>query len=287
MRSLLFLLFLFLNSKLWAAGFDSLLFRPANGQTKSLSVFSSRMLEPGQVQSGLWLYYQSRSLQVLQADSVKFSILDHALMQHLGIALGLHPKWAELSVDVPFAWSLGFKDPSQPNPREANQQGIGDMRVAVKTWHLKPLQNMDFSLLPSIHLPTGDDDLFIGTKTIVWGIKALSEFQWERWSANLNVGLSTQSAYHYRNISRSHEFHYELATSYRILPEALVAMELVGRSKLTDLFARAEDNPIEAHFLTRFFLTERCQMDLFGSAGLQRGMGVPLMRVGLGLLFGS
>lgn len=284
-RRLVLIFALFGLHSVWAAGFDSLSFRPAAGKTNHFSVWSPRLLDRYQVSAGTFLTYQQTSLQVLQNGSVVQEILGQSAIQHFFVSLGLHEKWMEISAELPMVWSVEYSDPSLVNPPKENKRTSSDARIYWKANLID--RSFKLSAMPFLVLPTGSNDVFLGSESVSGGIYFLGEQKFaNRFTITGNVAAYFREKYRFRNITQTHQIYYGLGGSFEFIKEFYLNAEVSGKTRMLEPFSHKVDNPIEfiagVHFLSP---SEAIRVDLGGGAGLIRGASVPEFRLLLGFVY--
>ena len=169
-------------------------FKPAIDSRGMISVERAQSLETGQFNLGLYLGHGMSQLNQ-SLGGANATLVRHYSTGHAVFAVGIEG-WAELGVQVPISMVRGDFDGAGDETTVA-ADGIGDVRTSLKLTILRP-ERYPVSLALALHarLPTGTKDVFMTNDSLTLTPQLIVDTNFlGRFSAALNVGLSSRSAY--------------------------------------------------------------------------------------------
>jgi outer membrane protein OmpA-like peptidoglycan-associated protein len=167
---------------------------------------------------------------------------------------------------------------------------MGDVILNLKSEFLKLKDHrVGIGLLPFVTLPTGKGAYFNGAGGVTGGGKLLLEFlPVDRWRIALNAGALFRPKYTLNNVDQTHQLLYGLGTAVDITKHLSAAAEVTGRAKLSDLFGKKQESPVEADAGVKYAIADSgWTVDAGGGAGIIRGSGAPTFRAFMGVDYKS
>jgi OOP family OmpA-OmpF porin len=212
-----------------------------------------------------------------------FDVVRNQITSELAGAIGLLDMF-EVGVAVPITLYLQGQDytslgqPDQP----LSGGGVGDIRVEgkAKLASFGANKEFTFALSPGITLPTGDGQKFLGEKSVTGRLRALTEFQQEKFRALLMVGFLGRGKTRTFQSELGSQFLYGVGVEYKPHEQLGILGEFFGRvgsAKYVDA------NPNEVDLAMRIGLPHMFSIAFGGGAGLSKAIGSPSYRAFLTL----
>ena len=205
------------------------------------------------------------------------------VVTELGFAIGLLGQ-VQVGLAVPFAvYQKGDDFTANGDPTGSSLKGasLGDVRLEAKYQALSfgPEDSFTLALIPSLSLPTGDDDKFNGDKNVTGGLRVVTEMRRDKLRAAAMLGgLFRQPSTNF-SATIGQQLRYGVAVDGKVHKDVSIIGEIFGHSDIAELAnAYIDANPIEADVGMRVQLPKLITLTVGGGVGLVRGIGAPKYR---------
>lgn len=216
------------------------------------------------------------------------SVIGSMLVTDLVAALGFVDRLS-LGFDMPFILLNQFRDPA--TAVTGNQTDVGDLRLEMKFTIVDPENHtLGVAFVPFVHVPTGNQDHFVGDQNVVGGFlfAADSKFLRRRLHLGANMGVQFQESLYFRSIQIGRgSVLFSTGVAYDWIPERWnTSVDLSIRTPTRQFFSEGIESPTEFTIQTQRRLGDS-SLFFFGGAGygLTHGGGNPLARAFMGLRF--
>jgi len=219
------------------------------------------------------------------SDSELQSIVEHQLVAHLGVSLGLFERlvvYAVLPVDL-----VNTGD-AYMGIAGGDGAGIGDLRLGARArLSGEPEDDWAFALQLDAAFPLADaisqSQAYTGERGVVLHPQLLGEFRGIdrlRVTANLGARIRGSDA-QVSNLDLAQELTYALGITYAALPDQLdLYLEAFGAQSFANIGKQGsrESGPLEGLLGARYFATTEVRVGLAAGMGFTRGYGSPDFR---------
>jgi OmpA-OmpF porin, OOP family len=270
--------------------FDVQLFHPPVGPHGYITLDTAKV--PQHLQFGLSLVtnYQRAPFHItVESDRPElqnsFDVVRDEVTSELTAAIGLADMF-EVGIGIPVHLYLHGQDYTslgQPDDTLSGG-GIGDLRLVgkAKLASFGANKEFTFALSPGITVPTGDGRKFMGDKTVTGQLRALTEFQQEKFRAVAMVGFFGRGKTRTFQAELASQFLYGVGLEYKPHEQLGLLGEFWGRVGSTKF---VDANPNEIDVAMRIALPHMFAIQFGGGAGLAKAIGSPSYRAFLALLW--
>ena len=227
--------------------------------------------------------FSLKTIQGTQRVEETVEVVRDQVTTELGFAIGLLGQ-VQVGFAVPFTVLQkgdDFTDTGVATGSALKGASLGDVRLEAKYQALSfgPEEAYTLALIPSISLPTGNDEKFNGDKNVTGGLRAVTELRQDKIRAAAMLGVLFRQPSTNFSATVGQQLRYGVAVDGKVHKDVSVIGEIFGRSGIADLGGGYVDaNPIEGDAGMRVALPKAVSLTVGAGLGLIRGIGSPKYR---------
>ncbi len=263
--------------------FEAQLWHVPIAPTGYITIDSASVLAHKQFALTLSTNYQRSAFQVSVDSDIselqqRFDAVKEQVMSELAMSIGLFDK-VEIGIGIPMTLSLKGTDfdamGQAADPIAAS--GLGDIRIEAKieVASFGADDAFTFAVAPGLTLPTGDQNKFLGDKTVTGRLRGLLEFRAEKLRAAAMLGFLGRGTSHTLKAEIGSQMLYGTAIEYKVHKQVGLIGEWFGRMGSPKY---VDANPSEIDVGMRVSMPYMLTIAAGGGAGINRGLGAPRYR---------
>ncbi len=273
--------------------FEVQLFQGAIGPRGFFTVDSAAVPAHKQFHLGLITNYQRSPFSIytqVAGESLKrnVDVVRNQATSELTGAIGLVERF-QLGFAIPMTLVMDGEQYTQNGQASGvglTGKGIGDVRLEGKALltTFGPSDEFHLAMAAGLTLPTGNQEKFLGDKTVTGRLRAISEFQLDDFRAGTTIGVLLRKPSDSFQAKVGSQVLYGLAVDYRVHRQVSLIGEFFGRSGINDFFkGYVDENPNEIDAGMRVGLPSQFSVTVGAGAGISKGIGSPKARIFLAL----
>jgi len=210
--------------------------------------------------------------------------LDNVMAMNLSAGIAVH-KRIRLDLSAPLFFSTTGEFETQQG------LGIGDMRLSSMVSILAPNrsagQSFGLGFVPSVSIPTGNDERFIGMGGFAGGGTIAATYEASQFTVSGNVGAQLNPSLEFANLTGVHQAQIGLGGGYLFSPELSLNAEVYALPYLASNGDGEFGLPAEAIVSMRGRTESGGHWLAGGSMGLSNGPGTAVYRIFVGGGYGK
>ena len=258
---------------------DAQLFHPTTDPSRFVSIYDTRILEPGRFTLGLYGNYAENPIQLRlegvdeEAGDVVRRVWGANLVGAIGIA-----RWFQLGIDVPYVHTKA--EPLLSNGFTLDDDGpaLGDITVEGKLTLLeRPVgQGFGLSIIPRFTAPTGDLDKWAHTGELGGGGLLVADARFAKINYGLNVGYLIRDGF--GSADDDDKLDDQLLWGAGVTVPTTKWLDIINEFTGRTAFSNERTNPVEWNLSFRFHWSDYA-ITIGGGLGLNHSRGAPDFRV--------
>lgn len=287
----LVLMFVFVLSSFSAQALNVQTLRPKSGNTAGFSLWTSEAQPKRGITFGLGLDYTRNPLErgTPITNPRLDGVVDQFLTVDMGIGVGLTDRF---SIHANLPWNI-YHDVADSviSVEDLSAFDLGDVGLSAHYAFFdatKTQSGFGLALVPFMTLPTGDEDVYFGDRTVTGGAKLVVDKLFGKNHIFANVGVNFRGLETISNLNVDDEFLYGLGFQRPISTkhDIHVILEGEGSTQLDNFFKSEVHNPFETHLVVqKKWMDSKLVAFTGGSMGLTAGYGAPDYRIHGGLSY--